>query len=97
MNIVLVVFDSWRKDCISAYGSPPWWKVRTPNMDRFAAKSLIMTRAYPESLPTLSARRALYTEQWVYPFWDADFGLKGDFRGSKCHHDPGGGILLACA
>jgi len=82
MNIVLVVFDSWRKDCIGAYGSPPWWKVRTPNMDRFAAESLIMTRAYPESLPTLPARRALYTGERVYPFWEADFKLKGDFRGA---------------
>ncbi len=61
MNIVLVVFDSWRKDCAGVYGSPPWGKVHTPNFQRFAEESLVMTRAFPESLPTLPTRRALYT------------------------------------
>ncbi|MCL4534679.1 MAG: sulfatase [Bacteroidetes bacterium] len=82
MNVVLVVFDSLRKDCVGYYGNPPWWPVQTPNLDRFAAESLAMTRAYPESLPTLPARRALYTARRVYPFWDADFLLKGDFHGA---------------
>jgi len=82
MNIVLVVFDSWRKDCAGVYGSPPWGKVHTPNFDRFAEESLVMTRAYPESLPTLPTRRALYTGRRVYPFHNADFRLKGDFVGA---------------
>jgi hypothetical protein len=30
VNIILVVFDSLRKDCLGAYGSPPWGKVHTP-------------------------------------------------------------------
>ena len=82
MNIVLVIFDSLRRDCVGAYGSPPWWKVATPQMDRFAAESTRMDRAYPESLPTLPARRAIYTGQGVYPFIEGDFNLKGDFRGA---------------
>ncbi len=41
-----------------------------------------MTRAYPESLPTLPARRAIYTGQRVFPFHNADFRLKGDFVGA---------------
>lgn len=41
-----------------------------------------MTRAYPESLPTLPTRRALYTGQRVYPFFNANFRLKGDFFGA---------------
>ena len=82
MNIVLVVFDSLRKDCIGAYGSPPWGEVHTPHFDAFAEESLMMTRAFPESLPTLPTRRALYTGQRVYPFHDGDFRLKGDFVGA---------------
>jgi len=82
MNIVLVIFDSLRRDCVGAYGSPPWWRVATPQMDRFAAESTRMDRAYPESLPTLPARRAIYTGQGVYPFSEGDFNLKGDFRGA---------------
>jgi arylsulfatase A-like enzyme len=82
MNIVLVIFDSLRKDCVGVYGSPLWGKVHTPQFDAFAADALIMTRAYPESLPTLPARRAIYTGQRVYPFREGDIRLKGDFGGA---------------
>lgn len=82
MNIILVVFDSLRKDCLGAYGSPPWGKVHTPHFDAFARESLVLTRAYPESLPTLQTRRAIYTGQRVYPFHGGDFHLKGDFVGA---------------
>ncbi len=82
MNVVLVVFDSLRKDCIGAYGKPFWGEVRTPNLDALAKESLVMTRAYPETLPTLPTRRALYTGRRVYPFHNADFRLKGDFVGA---------------
>jgi arylsulfatase A-like enzyme len=82
MNIVLVVFDSLRKDCMNAYGPAPWWPLKTPHFDAFAKESLIMTRAYPESLPTLPARRALYTGRRCYPFHNSDFRLKGDFVGA---------------
>ncbi len=82
MNIVLVIFDSLRKDCVGAYGTPPWGPVRTPHLDAFAAESVRFTRAWPESLPTLPARRAVYTGRRVYPFHDADFRLKGDFVGA---------------
>ena len=76
MNIILVIFDSLRKDCVGVYGSPPWGKVQTPHYDALARESLVMTRVYPESLPTLPARRAIYTGQRVYPFYNGDFRLK---------------------
>jgi len=82
MNVILVIFDSLRKDCVGVYGSPPWGKVHTPHFDAFAEEALIMTRAYPESLPTLPTRRAVYTGRRVYPFHNADFRLKGDFVGA---------------
>ncbi len=82
MNIILVVFDSLRKDCVNAYGPAPWWPLQTPHFDAFAKESLVMTRAYPESLPTLPTRRALYTGRRCYPFHDGDFRLKGDFVGA---------------
>jgi arylsulfatase A-like enzyme len=82
MNVVLVIFDSLRKDCVGVYGSAPWGQVHTPAIDALAAESVVMTRAYPESLPTLPTRRAIYTGCRVYPFHNADFFLKGDFRGA---------------
>ena len=77
-NIILVIFDTLRKDCVGVYGSPPWGKVRTPHLDALASESLVFTRAYPETLPTLPVRRAVYTGQNVYPFHNGDFRLKGD-------------------
>ena len=83
MNVILVVFDSLRKDCVGAYGDvPPWGRVQTPHFDAFAQQSLTFERAYPESLPTLPTRRAIYTGRRVYPFHNADFRLKGDFVGA---------------
>lgn len=82
MNIILVVFDSLRKDCIGVFGEPPWGKVATPHLDEFASQSLSIMNAYPESLPTLPTRRALYTGRRCYPFHGADFRLKGDFVGA---------------
>ncbi len=82
MNIILVVFDSLRKDCLQVYGQPFWGKVFTPHFNAFAKEAIIFTRMFPESLPTLPARRALYTGRRVYPFFDGDFRLKGDFVGA---------------
>ncbi|HOL49890.1 MAG TPA: sulfatase [bacterium] len=82
MNIVLVVFDSLRKDCIGFYGKPFWGRVFTPHLDAFAQESVVFTNAFPESLPTLPARRALYTGRRTYPFVNGDFRLKGDFVGA---------------
>jgi len=82
MNIILVIFDSLRKDCINCYGHPPWGRVATPHLDAFARQSLQFMRAFPEALPTLPARRSIYTGKRVYPFVDGDFRLKGDFVGA---------------
>ena len=82
MNIVLVIFDSLRKDAVGIHGPTPWGQVRTPHLDALAAESLVFDRAYPESLPTLPARRAIYTGRRVYPFRGGDFHLKGDFGGA---------------
>lgn len=82
MNIVLVMFDSYRKDCFGLYGKPFWGEVKTPHLDALARESLVFDHAYPESLPTLPARRAIYTGRQVFPFDQGDFRLKGDFVGS---------------
>ena len=72
-NVVLVILDSLRKDHVGAYGNP--W-IKTPNMDALAKESLRFTRAYPESLPTICARRAIHTGMRTWPFrnWKAPEG-----------------------
>jgi len=78
MNCVLMTVDSWRQDHCGCYGNK--W-IHTPHLDALAAESVVFTRAYPESLPTLPVRRALQTGRRVYPF-HGHTNYKGDFQGS---------------
>jgi len=78
MNCVLIIVDSWRKDHCGCYGNR--W-IHTPNLDALASQSVLFTRAYPESLPTLPVRRALHTGKRVYPFHGHRY-QKGDFHGA---------------
>ena len=59
--------DSLRKDHVGAYGND---KIKTPNLDALAKESLRFTRAYPESAPTICARRAIHTGLRTWPFED---------------------------
>ena len=65
MNVILVILDSLRKDHIGVYGND---RIQTPNLDDLAEESLLFSRAYPESLPTLCARRAIHTGMRTWPF-----------------------------
>src|ERR687885_623723 len=67
MNVVLVIIDSLRKDHVGAYGND--W-IKTPNLASLAKESLRFTEAYPESLPTICARRAIHTGVRTWPFKD---------------------------
>ncbi|HET7271471.1 MAG TPA: sulfatase, partial [Rubrobacter sp.] len=67
MNVILVILDSLRKDHIGVYGND---QIQTPNLDALAGESLRFTQAYPESLPTLCARRAIHTGMRTWPFRD---------------------------
>ncbi len=66
-NVVLVILDSLRKDHVGAYGNP--W-IKTPNLDALSKESLRFTQAYPESAPTICARRAIHTGIRAWPFRD---------------------------
>ncbi|CAA9442547.1 MAG: Sulfatase [uncultured Rubrobacteraceae bacterium] len=65
MNVILVILDSLRKDHLGVYGSD---RVKTPNLDALADESFRFTRAHPESLPTICARRAIHTGLRTFPF-----------------------------
>ena len=78
MNIVLIILDTLRKDHVGAYGNE--W-IETPHLDALARESVLFSRAYPESLPTLPVRRALHTGRRTYPF-HGHRDYKGDFSGA---------------
>jgi arylsulfatase A-like enzyme len=66
-NVILVILDSLRKDHVGAYGND---RVRTPTLDALAKQSLRFTRAHPEAMPTIPARRAIHTGMRTFPFKD---------------------------
>jgi arylsulfatase A-like enzyme len=73
MNVVVIILDSLRRDHVGAYGNE--W-IKTPNLDALAKDSLRFTRPYPESIPTICARRAIHTGRRTWPFrgWTAPRG-----------------------
>ena len=50
MNVILIILDSLRADHVGCYGNK--W-IRTPNLDALAEESVVFTRTFPESLPTI--------------------------------------------
>ena len=65
MNVVVVIIDTLRKDQVGAYGNN--W-IKTPNLDALSKESLRFTQAYPESIPSIPARRAIHTGLRTWPF-----------------------------
>lgn len=66
-NVLVLVLDSTRHDYVGAYGNT--W-MRTPAIDALAKESLRFTRAFPEAMPTVPARRSLMMGRRVYPWHD---------------------------
>jgi arylsulfatase A-like enzyme len=89
-NLVLVIIDSLRTDHVGAYGGS---HSRTPNLNAFARESLRFDHAHPESMPTIPARRAMFTGMRSFPFrnWHPVRGLSPTpgFQGI-----PGGQVTL---
>jgi arylsulfatase A-like enzyme len=61
-NIVVIVVDTLRVDHV--YGS----RALTPNMDALAREGLRFTRAFPEAMPTVPARKSILTGRRQFPF-----------------------------
>ena len=62
MNVVVVVMDSLRADHVYGPGA------RTPSWNKMVGESLHFTRAYPEGMPTIPARRAIMAGRRTFPF-----------------------------
>lgn len=65
MNVIVINTDTLRADHLGAYGHP--W-METPNLDRFAARSIQYNNAFMESGPTVQMRRVWFTGQSLLPY-----------------------------
>ncbi len=70
MNIIYINSDSFRRDNLSCYGGT---HVHTPNIDKFAERSVIFDRAYTGSFPTVPNRRDVLTGKYTFTYagWEA--------------------------
>lgn len=57
-NILLLMADQWRMDCMGAYGNT---HIRTPNLDRIAREGYLFRSAYSSTPTCTPARSALLT------------------------------------
>src|SRR5436190_24234221 len=64
LNIIHIGVDTWSAHYLGCYGNK---EIRTPNVDALARKSVVFEEAYPEVLPTLPARRCIYTGRRIFP------------------------------
>jgi arylsulfatase A-like enzyme len=64
MNVLVFVLDALRPDHLGCHGNT---EVKTPNMDRFAAESVILERAYAEYPNTIPARTAMVSGIYTFP------------------------------
>lgn len=85
MNVILIVTDTMRRDCVGCYDRPAWGgqfstgvsAPRTPHLTAFAQDAVVFDRAYLASFPTVLARHDILTGRytWTYKDWsplDAD-------------------------
>lgn len=63
-NVILLIVDTLRPDHVGAYGS----SVQTPNLDAIARRGLRFTRAHPEAMATVPARRSIFESKRIFPF-----------------------------
>ena len=64
-NVVMIVSDTFRRDHLGAYGNA---RIRTPNLDRFAAESVVFDHHLLSSFPTMPARADFLTGTFSYAF-----------------------------
>jgi arylsulfatase A-like enzyme len=64
-NVVMIVSDTFRRDHVGTYGNS--W-IRTPNLDRFAARSVVFDQHRISSFPTMPARADFLTGRFSYTF-----------------------------
>ena len=76
-NILLITFDQWRGDCLSAVGHPC---LRTPHLDALAADGVLFRRHYTQAAPCGPARASLFTGLYMHTHRSVRNGIPLDDR-----------------
>lgn len=70
MNTIFIVMDSLNRHYLKPYNSDSW--VKTPNIERLAARGVVFDKHYAGSLPCMPARREMMTGR--YNFLETPWG-----------------------
>jgi len=79
MNLLIIMDDEHNKKMLGCYGHPT---VKTPNLDRLAARGTRFTNAYTNSPICVPARSAFATGRYVHQtgYWDNAIAYDGEVR-----------------
>jgi arylsulfatase A-like enzyme len=64
LNFIHIGVDTWGADWVGSYGNQ---FIHTPYIDRLLSRAAVFADCYPEALPTLPCRRAIYTGRRIFP------------------------------
>ena len=76
MNVVVLVLDTLRYDCVHHRPAPGIATVSTPYLDALRRDGVSFSAIYGEAEPTIPVRRALWTGLRSFP-WRFDYDTKG--------------------
>ena len=63
MNVLVIMFDQWRFDCLGANGNG---LIRTPNLDRLAARSARFTNTFVQAPVCVPSRISYFTGRYPH-------------------------------
>ena len=63
MNILFIIADQWRGECLSSLGHP---LVKTPHLDALAADGVTFKQHYGQAAPCGPGRACLYTGTYLH-------------------------------
>src|SRR5207302_10337035 len=69
-NVLLIISDTLRRDCVSVYGEPGWFgrPIDTPHLERFSQRATGFDRAYSSSFPTVPLRNDILTGRATFTY-----------------------------
>ncbi|HJS32431.1 MAG TPA: alkaline phosphatase family protein [Alphaproteobacteria bacterium] len=76
-NVLFILADQWRADCLSALGHPV---VRTPNLDALAADGVLFRRHYAQTSPCGPSRASILTGLYAHTHRSVRNGIPLDAR-----------------
>jgi arylsulfatase A-like enzyme len=85
VNLVAIVLDTLRYDCVHHKPAPGIAKVETPHLDALRRDGVSFGNIYGEAEPTIPVRRALWTGLRSFP-WRFDFDTRGLWPNARGWH-----------